>query len=87
MLNTVITTIFTADSGEIDIKVVAEHPDQKVDFDSAQVYSLWNSAGEPLGLFTRRKNDLTYEGEDLTEDEQLQLAEFIKTYREGEWDL
>jgi hypothetical protein len=87
MLNTVITTIFTEQFGEIDVKVIAEHPDGKVDFDSAQVYSLWNSADEPLGLFTRRKDNLTYEGDDLTEDEQQQLSEFIKVYREGEWDL
>jgi hypothetical protein len=87
MHNTVITTIFTEQYGEIDIKVIAEHPNQTVDFDSAEVYSLWNSADEPLGIFTSKKNELVYEGVDLAEDEQQQLADFIKAYRTGEWDL
>jgi len=87
MLNTVITTIFTEHFGEIDIKIIAEHRDSLIDFDSAEVYSIWNSADEPLGLFIRSQDELTYHGDDLTADEQYQLASFIKAYREGEWDL
>lgn len=87
MHNTVITTIFTEHYGEIDIKIVAEHRDSLVDFDSAEVYSVWNSADELLGMFTRRADELKYNGEDLTDDEQEQLADFIKAYRGGEWDV
>ena len=87
MLNSVFTTIITEHYGEIDIKIIAEHQDQKVDFDSAEVYSIWNSADEPLGYFSRKKDELAYHGDDLTVEELQQISDFIKTYREGEWDL
>jgi len=87
MDNAVVTTIFSEHNGEIDIKVIAEHRDKTNDFDSARVYSIWNSADEPLGFFIRYMGELSYKGEGLAEDEQDQLAYFIKQYREGEWDL
>jgi hypothetical protein len=87
MLNSVYTTIFTEASGEIDIQIVAEHPGTMVDFNSAGIYSLWNSEDEPLGLFTRSGDELVYEGTELSEDEYQQLALFIAAYREGDWDL
>ena len=87
MLNSVFTTIFTEESGEIDIQVVAEHQGNTVDFDSAQIYSVWNSADEPLGLFTRLGDELVYEGTELNEEEYQQVGLFIISYREGDWDL
>jgi hypothetical protein len=87
MLNSVFTTIFTEESGEIDIKIVAEHQGNTIDFDSASIYSIWNSGDEPMGLFIRNNDELTYDGGDLNAEEQLQLANFISSYREGEWDL
>ena len=87
MLNSVITTIFTENSGEIDIRVMAEHQTNTEDFDSAEVYSIWNSDDEPLGLFTRKSDELEYAGYGLSPDEQSQVSDFIKAYREGEWDL
>ena len=87
MLNSVYTTIFTEESGEIDIQVVPEHPGNVVDFNSANVYSIWNSDDEPLGLFTRWEDQLIYEGTELTEEEYKQVAFFILSYREGDWDL
>jgi len=87
MFNSVITTIFTEAYGEIDIRIRAEHQTNTEDFDSAEVYSIWNSRDEPLGLFTRKADQLFYEGGGLNEREQEQVADFIKVYREGEWDL
>lgn len=88
MLNSVYTTIFTEASGEIDIQVVAEHPDNSTDFISAEVYSIWNSKNEPLGLFRRTWDEhLFYEGTELAEEEYKQVAFFIFSYREGDWDL
>lgn len=87
MLNSVTTTIFTDNSGEIDIRVNAEHQTNTEDFDSAEVYSIWNSENEPLGLFSRKGDDLEYEGHGLSPGEQSQVSDFIKAYRGGEWDL
>jgi len=87
MFNSVTTTLFTDDYGEIDIRIKAEHQTNTEDFDSAEVFSVWNSADEPLGLFTRHGDELLYEGDELNENEQEQVSEFIKAYREGEWDL
>lgn len=87
MLNSVITTIFSDEHGEIDIRVNAEHQTNTVDFDSAEVYSIWNSDDEPLGLFTRKGDDLEYGGHRLNADEQIQVSDFIKAYRGGTWDL
>jgi hypothetical protein len=87
MLNSVMTTIFTDEYGEIDIRVIAEHQTNNEDFDSAEVYSIWNSDDEPLGLFTRKGDDLQYGGHGLSANEQIQVSDFIKAYREGEWDL
>ena len=87
MLNSVTTTILSDAYGEIDIKVVAEHQTNMEDFDSAEVYSIWNSEDEPLGLFTRNGDDLEYGGHGLSPDEQMQVSDFIKAYRGGTWDL
>ena len=87
MLYSVITMIFTDEQGEIDIRVNAEHRTNIEDFDSAEVYSIWNSEDEPLGLFTRKADQLFYEGDELNENEQIQVSDFIKAYRGGIWDL
>jgi hypothetical protein len=87
MLNSVTTTVFSDEYGEIDIKVSAEHQTTIEDFDSAEVYSIWNSEDEPLGLFTRKGEELNYEGNGLSPNEQTQVSDFIKAYREGHWDL
>lgn len=87
MLNSVYTTIFTEESGEIDIQIVAEHRTNIVDFNSAEVYSIWNSGDEPLGLFTRSADNLVYEGSELSEEEYQQVLVFIQSYREGDWDI
>jgi hypothetical protein len=87
MLNSVYTSIFTEESGEVDIQIVAEHPTTTVDFNSAEIYSLWNSDNEPLGIFTRSGEELNYEGTELGEEEYKQLALFIASFREGDWDL
>jgi hypothetical protein len=87
MQNTVITTIFTERYGEIDVKIVAEREDQLIDFDSAEVYSFWNSDDQTLGWFERKGDQFWYYGNLLTDDEQEQLAGFITGYREDEWDL
>lgn len=87
MQNSVYTTIFTEASGEIDIQIVAEHPGNVVDFNSAEVYSAWNSDNEALGIFTRFGDELIYEGTELSEEEYQQVGLFIISYREGDWDL
>jgi hypothetical protein len=87
MLNSVITTVFTDEEGEIDVRVNAEHQTNTEDFDSAEVYSIWNSENEPLGLFTREGDNLEYGGHGLSPDEQIQVSDFIKAYRGGIWDL
>jgi hypothetical protein len=87
MLNSVYTTIFTDESGEIDIQIVAEHPGIVVDFNSAEIYSAWNSDNEPMGIFIRSGDELIYEGTELAEEEYKQLAFFIASFREGDWDL
>jgi len=87
MFNSVTTTLFTDDYGEIDIRILAEHPTNTEDFDSAEVYSVWNSGGEPLGHFTRNGEALFYDGDELNENEQEQVSDFIKAYRGGDWDL
>ena len=87
MLNSVYTTIFTEESGEIDILIVAEHRNNIIDFNSAEVYSAWNSDNEPLGIFTRFGDELIYEGTELSEEEYQQVGLFIISYREGDWDL
>jgi hypothetical protein len=87
MLNSVYTTIFTEESGEIDIQIVAEHPDNTVDFNSSSLYSIWSSDNEPMGLFNRLGNELVYEGTELNEEEYQQVGLFIISYREGDWDL
>lgn len=87
MLNSIYTSIFTEHSGEIDIQIVAEHPTQLVDFNSAAIYSIWSSDNNPLGIFTRSGDDLIYVGTELGEEEHQQLSVFIASYREGDWDL
>jgi hypothetical protein len=87
MLNAVYTTIFTENSGEIDVQVVAEHPGTSADFESANIYSIWNSKNEPLGIFTRLGDELFYEGTELAGEEYQQVGLFIMSYREGDWDL
>ncbi|MBS1526681.1 MAG: hypothetical protein JST19_13575 [Bacteroidetes bacterium] len=87
MFNSVSTTLITDDRGEIDIRILAEHQTNRQDFDSAEVYSVWNSVQEPLGLFTRMGDELFYEGDGLNESEQRQVSDFIKAYRGGDWDL
>jgi hypothetical protein len=87
MFNLVTTTLFTDDRGEIDIRIMAEHATNTEDFDSAEVYSVWNSADEPLGHFTRQGEELFYHGNELNESEQEQVSDFIKAYRGGDWDL
>jgi hypothetical protein len=87
MLNSVITTIFSDEHGEIDVRVNAEHQTITEDFDSAEVYSIWNSEDEPLGLFTREGDNLEYGGHGLSPDEQIQVSDFIKAYLGGIWDL
>lgn len=87
MFNAVTTTIFSDEYGEIDISVNAEHQTNTEDFDKAEVYSIWNSAHEPLGFFIRKNDELLYNGDELSPNEQEQLSDFIKAYREGEWDL
>lgn len=87
MFNSVTTTLFTDDYGEIDIRIKAEHQTNTEDFDSADVYSVWNSDDESLGLFTRKGEALFYDGDELNENEQEQVSDFIKAYRGGEWDL
>lgn len=71
MLNAVHTTIFTEHSGEIDIQVVAEHPGSSTDFNSAHIYSIWNSRDEPLGLFIKTGEELFYEGTDCNKEKYL----------------
>lgn len=87
MLNSIYTTIFTQELGEIDVQIVAEHPGIFIDFNSAEIYSLWNSDNEPLGIFAQSGDDLVYEGIELSEEEHSQLALFIANYLEGDWDL
>ena len=87
MRNFVLTTIFTDEHGEIDVRVNAEHQTNTQDFDYAEVYSIWNSEGEPLGLFSREGDTLKYEGHGLSWAEQEQVSDFIKAYRSGIWDL
>ena len=88
MTNPVYTTIFTADRGEVDIMVVAEHTDQTIDFNSANIYSVWASEAEPLGHFTRQGDgELFYYGSALNKEAYEQVAFFIFSYREGDWDL
>jgi hypothetical protein len=87
MLNSVYTTIFSEECGEIDIQIVAEHQGPIADFTSAEIYSLWDSDNEPQGLFTRSGDNLVYEGMELGEEEYNQLATFITSFRAGDWDL
>jgi hypothetical protein len=88
MLNSVYTTIFTEESGEIDIQVVAEHAGNITDFKNAPIYSIWNSSDDPLGYFVRSGDDeLIYEGTDLNKEEYEQVGLFIFSYREGDWDI
>ena len=87
MPNAIITTILTIKYGEIDIKVIAEHSDKSVEFNDAVIFSFWNSEEQSLGWFVRADDEFYYYGDDLTEDEQQQLAGFIKGFTEDEWDL
>jgi len=87
MLNSVMTTIFTDEYGEIDIRVNAEHQNSTEDFDNAEIYSVWNSDDEPLGFFIRKSDELRYKGGELSPNEQEQISDFIKAYRGGTWDL
>jgi hypothetical protein len=87
MLNSVFTTIFNDELGEIDVQIVAEHPNNMIDFNSARIYSIWNGDDHPLGMFTLVNGELNYEGVDLDESGIEQLTNFINAYSEGEWDL
>ena len=83
MLNSVLTTIFSGEYGEIDIRVCAEHPTNTENFDHAEVYSVWNSDAEPLGFFVWKYDELRYKGVEQSPNEQDQVSDFIKTYRSG----
>jgi hypothetical protein len=87
MLNSVYTTIFSEECSEIDIQIVAEYPGTVPDFTRAEIYSLWDSDNEPLGIFVRSGDELNYEGTELGKEEFNQVAAFISSFREGDWDL
>lgn len=87
MSNSITVQLKQPDGSLQDVKLIGKYDDLKsYGINSSIIYSVWFADDTPGGYFSFSNDQQVWEYYGyLTADEQLQISEFLETYREIVW--